>query len=93
MRVMLSLFWTRTSAAAPVVAVSLYRKDLQLFPGNGNVSIFALVPVPCLSGASLSPFPLEIAACSARVKRFIIPAFRYLSIIESTSFATTGLYL
>ena len=71
--VMLSLFWTRTSAAAPIiVSVSRYRKDLQLSPGNGNVSIFALVPVPCLSGASLTPFPPEVAACSARVERFTL---------------------
>ena len=69
---MLSLFWTRTSAAAPIVSVSRYRKDLQLSPGNGNVSIFALVPVPCLSGASLTPFPPEVAACSARVERFTL---------------------
>ena len=67
---MLSLFWTRTSAAAPVVAVPRYREDLQLFPGNGIVLIFVLVPVRSLWGVFLSPFHLKVAFCSARVERF-----------------------
>ena len=67
---MLSLFGTRTSAAAPIVAVSRYRKDLQLSPGSGIVSIFALVPVPSVWGVSLTPFSLKVVSCSARVERF-----------------------
>ena len=85
-RVLLGMVEARSVNVKKTTTTTRYRKDLQVSPGNGNVSIFALVPVPCLSGASLTPFPPEVAACSARVERFTLSSGSPLPEERSRSF-------
>ena len=66
LRVMSPLFLTHTAAAAPIVVVLRYGRDLQLLPGTGTVlHISRLVSAPSISSGSLLLFSLKVGAYRA----------------------------